>query len=573
MKTIAAALGRLRSLQLRFMLIVVLGALMFSALGGAMAYRFGHERALANSRATLDGLVQAVEKTVAVGAFAADPVLLREVVDGLARNEWVAAVEVLSAQGVMLARSGRPAAAVDDAGLWLERNLASPFDAAEQVGVLRIRGDQLHIDAAATQQALIQAALMAGQVVLVAGLLYAVAAHLVSRPIVRLARQLHAMSPGTDARLAATPLHQNDEIGLLIGGANALLDANAVALQRERSLRAEIEAMEAQYRQIFDSSSAGIFVLDAQGRLINGNPTVSRVVGLSLAQLRELQHPNFIERVFGRPEQVELMIEQAGRLGETVSGDLELVERDAARRWVHCLISVQTASAAAELPRRPTMVEGVIYDITERKSAETAARWTAEHDGLTGLVNRAGSQAVLDRMIADAMQAGAALSVLCIDLDGFKQVNDNHGHHAGDQVLMACAERMKAAVRRQSDLVARVGGDEFLVVLRELGPADPVLASTAAALVDALHQPVPLDRGGSTQVGASIGIACLRWHGNDRIGLVQAADRALYAVKFGGKNAYALAVPATVQAAVPPRVLQGAETVADPDGLVEPESA
>ena len=545
MNGIAVLLGRARSLQLRFMLTLVVGTALFSAVAGGLAYRLGHERALASSRSTLEGLARAVEKTVAIGAFAADRVLVQEVVDGLARNDLVAAVEVHSARGEPLAhseRGGSATVASADMEMSVDRPLVSPFDAAERVGVLRIRADHERIGAAATQEAYTLGALMAGQTALVALLLYGVAAWLVSRPIVRLARQLLELPPGTDERLATPALHQHDEIGILITAANALLDANAVALQRERGLRAEVEAMEAQYRQIFDSSSAGIFVLDTDGRLINGNPTVSRVVGLSLAQMRGLQHDNFVKRVFGQPEQVQVMMEQAARLGETVSGDLELVQHGTSRRWVHCLISVQGGTGRSDAGQCPATVEGVIYDITERKSAETAVRYRSEHDALTGLKNRASTDAAVDRLIADAIASGMPVSVLCVDLDGFKQVNDEFGHHAGDQVLVACAERMQAAVRRSSDLVGRLGGDEFLVALRDVGPSDPALCVTAAALLDALKLPFLLEDGTQVWIGASIGIACLPRHGSDRPSLTHAADAAMYEVKRGGKNCFAMAI-------------------------------
>ena len=197
-----AGLARRGRLQVRFMVTVVVGALLFAALAGVLAYRLGHERALASSRSTIDDLARAVENTLAVGAYAADPVLLAEVAEGLTQNALVAAAEVRSAQGKVLARSADKAGAPAISGMYIERPLFSPFDRLEQVGVLRIRGDDGHISAVANQQAVVLAAWMVGQVALVALLVYFAAARLVSRPIVRLARQLDAISPGTAERLA-----------------------------------------------------------------------------------------------------------------------------------------------------------------------------------------------------------------------------------------------------------------------------------------------------------------------------------------------------------------------------------
>ncbi|MEO6280600.1 sensor domain-containing diguanylate cyclase [Roseateles sp.] len=523
------------SLQLRFMLLVFASAAVLALVGATIAYQFGQARALATGRSSVEALATAVEKTLAIGAYAKDEVLLQEVAGGLARNDLVNVVEVVAADGRALVKVLRPGAAERPGLTLLTRPLVSPFDARETLGQLRIRLNDDKVQADADREAYTLAAVMAGQAALLAAVLYLLAARMVSRPIVHLASSLRRMTPGSGERLETPANHAADEIGVLIAGANTLLESNERALQTERSLRAEVEAMEAQYRQIFDSSSAGIFVLDEGGRLINGNPTVSRVVGLSMDELRTLSEHDFISRVFNRPEQVRQMIDQAAARGETVSADLELVQVGDERRWVHCLISVQRVDGQT--------VEGVIYDITQRKSDENAVRHRAEHDALTQLKNRGAGQATLERYVAETCSRGAMLSVACIDLDGFKQINDIHGHASGDEVLVACAERMRAAVRRSSDLVARLGGDEFLIVLRDVGPGDAVLMQVMRDLLDGLSQPIRLSNGESVSVGVSIGVACLPAHGTDPLGLVRAADEALYHVKRNGKQAFALALP------------------------------
>lgn len=544
-----AAARRWHGLQFRFLMTVVVGAALFSVLIGGFSYRVAHQRAYAASMATLDSLAIAVERTASVGAFAGDRVVLQEIVDGLARHQLVAGADVQSAQGETLAAHWKDAREADEhhadpRDLAIRRTLASPFPGGDPVGSLHLHADADRIADAATDEALRLSGLMVGQTALVALLLYSVGVRLVSRPIVGLAQRLQTMSAGTDDRLSVPPRHCHDEIGVLIGGANALLEANAQALRRERELRAEIEAMEAQYRQIFDSSSAGIFVLDGDGRLLNGNPTVSRVVGLSLAEMRGLPHGTFLRRVFAQPEQVQAMIDNARRHGETVSADLELLGSQPGSRWVHCLVSVQRGPAVPERRRQQGWIEGVIYDITERKSAEQAVRREADHDALTGLKGRRASLAMIDRLIDAANGAGGTLSLLNVDLDGFKLVNDTLGHHAGDQVLIAVAARLKSAMRRATDVVGRVGGDEFVVVLPSVGPCDLALVSVVEALLAAVGEPIVLEDGQQARIGLSIGIACLPQHGRNRQQLSAAADAAMYEVKRNGKNGWALAVAA-----------------------------
>jgi diguanylate cyclase (GGDEF)-like protein/PAS domain S-box-containing protein len=367
----------------------------------------------------------------------------------------------------------------------------------------------------------------------------------VSRPIVRLARALESMPPGSEGRLTVPPGHRDDEIGVLVRSANDLLFANAQALQRERELRLDIEAMEAQYRQIFDSTSAGIFVLDREGRLINGNPTVLKLVGRAMGDMRQLRGQDFLGRVFVRPDRVRALIDESARRGETMSSDLELLGADGEARWAHCLVSVQdggTHPAVEDETHGGGIIEGVLYDITERKRVERDVRQRAERDALTGTLNRAATEETIDRFLA---QGGpdASMSLLYLDLDGFKAINDLHGHASGDRVLQQVTARIGTELRRASDVVGRIGGDEFLIVLPHDGAGDTAAAHIAQAVLARTAQPIELDDGQRVQVGVSIGLASFPRHGASRRELMHAADEAMYAVKRHGKNAVASALP------------------------------
>ncbi|MCR5866542.1 diguanylate cyclase domain-containing protein [Aquincola sp. J276] len=529
------ALGRL---QARLLLTVAGGAVAFALLAAAAAYALGAQRSQADARRTLDDLATAVEKTVQIGTFSSDTVLLGEVAGGLVGHPLLLRAVIRDAAGRVLVDTGTAARPPAD---WsLLRPVLSPFDARERIGTLELLPDADEQRRSARAEARTLALPLVAQTLLVALLVYAVAARLVSAPIVHTAGALRRMQPGTAERLPTPPLHQHDEIGELIAGANALLQANQLTLQRERALRAEIEAMEAQYREIFDSTSAGIFVLTPSGRLLNSNPTALRVVGMPLREMRDLRETDFLREVFAWPERVEAMIREALRSGHTVSGDLELRRRDQGLQWVHCLISVQGHDAAeGGRPGAQRLIEAVMYDVTERIRTEHHVRYQAEHDMLTGLRNRVGFEARVERMLAAPQHP--ALCLLYIDLDGFKRVNDELGHAAGDGVLRACALRMKHAVRRGTDSVARLGGDEFAVVLQHAGGHEEVVARMAAHLLAALCEPIKLVDGRTAQVGASIGIATAPRHGATLQALAEAADAAMYEVKRTGKNSFATA--------------------------------
>ncbi len=528
----------LQTLRWRFTLVVVASALAFAAVVGTLAYRLAYGEAVAKSREALKGLADAVERTAAIGAFAQDRVLLNEVIAGLARHPLVGSVAVLGLDGRPLAQWQGDSPQRSDT-MVLERRLSSPFNAAEGVGTLRVIASDAVLRADARDEAVTRASLMMLQTGVLATLLYFAATQMVSKPIVQMARELERIRPGTAERLPTPRLHRRDEIGKLIRGANSLLEETEAAIRRERELRAAVEAMEAQYRQMFDASSAGIFVLDADGGLINANTTVLKIMGSALTEVRQLRGHDFVNRAFGRPERVRQMIDEARERGETASGDLELLSPDGKSRWVHCLISVQTGSEGASAQEE--FIEGVIYDVTERRIGELAVRQRAEHDPLTGLKNRAACEASFDRLLAEASAEGGKLAVLYIDLDGFKQVNDALGHDAGDQVLRQCARRLQAAARRITDPVARLGGDEFVIVMPGAGSDDAATAIVAAEVVRLLAEPYVLDDGRIARIGSSIGIASFPLHGDTRRALALAADQALYCVKRHGKNAFAVA--------------------------------
>lgn len=160
----------------------------------------------------------------------------------------------------------------------------------------------------------------------------------------------------------------------------------------------------------------------------------------------------------------------------------------------------------------------------------------ATHDNLTGLPVLRTVVDRCDMAIHQAQRTGQKLALLFIDLDGFKQVNDNFGHEAGDHVLKEVAARLKANVR-SADTAARIGGDEFVVLLTALESA-ALAGDVAAKLIRAVGLPIDC-QGQTLQVGASVGISIFPDHAADTHSLRKAADQAMYTVKKSGKNQFA----------------------------------
>lgn len=525
---------KISRLQTRFVLITALGALLFSLLAGAIAYERAFRRNLQHSQQTIEGLCLTVKTTAAIAAYVGNVDVANDVINGLLNNEIVQSARIDAGGKPMVERGKADTRAIASKSA-VRCPLFSPFDANEQVGDLTIRVNQSIVTGNARAEASTQVTILVVQTVLTALLSMALVNWLIAGPIRKLAEKFRELTPGSAQRLPLFGRHRDDEIGVLINSSNQLLDATESAFREERKLRAEVQAIEQQYRRIFDTTSAGILVLDADGRLINANPTLMRMLGRNVDDYDDFEGFDFFGRTLADPSRAALLIEQAAAQGQTIADDLELLQPDGGTRWVHCLISVHRAA------RQTTLIEGVLYDITERKRKESEVQHQAEHDVLTGLKNRRSSEQFLDSALRQAQLTGSGVAVMLIDLDSFKPVNDTLGHAAGDIVLMEVASKLKRIIRTSSDLAGRLGGDEFIVVIREQAIDRAGFTRVAEDLLQIISLPLELAGGVTVTIGASIGIACYPEHGETAAALLQAADRAMYVVKAAGKNGFGFA--------------------------------
>jgi diguanylate cyclase (GGDEF)-like protein/PAS domain S-box-containing protein len=189
------------------------------------------------------------------------------------------------------------------------------------------------------------------------------------------------------------------------------------------------------------------------------------------------------------------------------------------------------------IKRAPTPDGGWVAtheDVTAQKRAEAEIAHMARHDALTGLANRAEFNARLAEASHRIQRHGSAVTVLMIDLDKFKAVNDTLGHPAGDQLLVEVGQRLQSALR-ETDVLARLGGDEFAIIQEGGGHQCDGAIALAQRIIEVIAQPFDLN-GHPAHIGSSIGIAMAPEHGIDPEQLLTAADLALYDVKAGGRN-------------------------------------
>ncbi len=238
--------------------------------------------------------------------------------------------------------------------------------------------------------------------------------------------------------------------------------------------------------------------------------------------------------VIGKPMDIMLYPEDVEKTHETVEHMLqgELKPRFE-NRWVHKSGRVVHVLWSARWSEEHQLRIAVAHDITERKQMEARLERMARHDPLTDLPNRS---LFLDRLqtgLTRARRENTLLSLLFIDIDGFKEVNDRYSHTMGDKLLRMIASRLTSSVR-ESDSVARQGGDEFLVLLNSINVAEDSY-KVAEKIRSEIEAPYFLD-GFEFHVTASIGIAHYPEHANEVLALIQHADHAMYQSKHAGGN-------------------------------------
>ncbi len=312
-----------------------------------------------------------------------------------------------------------------------------------------------------------------------------------------------------------------DAAGRVIGATAAFLDVT----ERRTRERALAEA-HSHFRAVFAGATIGMAVTDLRGGIVSVNRALSGIIGRGSEGLvgvpfHDLAHPaetrrlklELDELLAGRTNAARLELRLGHARGDDVWTQLDAaVLRDADGVPVLGLVQVQ--------------------DVSERRRHQEHLEHLADHDTLTGLLNRRGLARELERQADRTRRYGAEGALLLIDLDNFKHVNDTLGHKAGDEVICEIAERIVQRVRR-SDVVARLGGDEFAVLMPRGGVEDAQLV--ASSLLHALRTNEPMAAAGGLRITASIGIAAFDGEVDAEEVLVQ-ADLAMYDAKDSGRD-------------------------------------
>jgi diguanylate cyclase (GGDEF)-like protein/PAS domain S-box-containing protein len=277
----------------------------------------------------------------------------------------------------------------------------------------------------------------------------------------------------------------------------------------------------------FEHAPVGLAIVAPDERLLRVNDALCALLGLDRGALGELTLSDLtVPADLGADrEQAEELL--AGRL-ERYAVEKRLLTSDGEALWTSLSVSV-----VREPDGSPRQFVVAIEDASDRKQVEARLRHLADHDELTGLLNRRRFERDLSHQVALSRRYGERAAAVLLDLDHLKQVNDTQGHQAGDALLMHVGRVLRGRLRA-SDLLARLGGDEFAALLPRVEPEEAL--KVAQALVDAIAStPLRID-GRPFLTTASAGVAGIDADRESASAVLAAADRALYAAKRTGRG-------------------------------------
>jgi diguanylate cyclase (GGDEF)-like protein/PAS domain S-box-containing protein len=325
----------------------------------------------------------------------------------------------------------------------------------------------------------------------------------------------------------AAPIRDRD--GRLIAAIQTLQDVTLRASTEEelRRMVAAIGESEERFRRLVELSLDGIAIL-ADHKIVFVNRAGCDMLGAGEEELLGRQMRDFIQR-----DSQELFDEQLNYAEQTDAGSAPWLEERLVRQD-RTTVEVELGACRFVYSGKEAL-QVIFRDITERRLAKAKLESLAHYDSLTSLPNRVLFFDRLHHVVTEARRYQHPLALMFLDLDRFKQINDTHGHAAGDAVLIEAGKRLKECVRA-CDMVARMGGDEFTIILSKMAE-EPDASLVAERIIDAFSRPFNVE-GVSASIGVSIGICVYPSHDADLDGIVRHADLAMYRAKQQGRNRY-----------------------------------
>ncbi len=348
--------------------------------------------------------------------------------------------------------------------------------------------------------------------------------HAQTVPVVVVSGEIGAEATADVLRAGATDYVSTERLDAIGPVLERCVQDTIAPMRSEASLR----LAEERFRGAFDQAPIGMSLVGVDGRFLKVNRAMCELLGLSEDRLLEL---NFAD--ITHPDDLATELEYTHRLlaGEIAIFQVEKRYIDASGETIWVNLSV---SLVRDTEGRPLHFVAHVQDTSERRHLEEKLRHLADHDPLTGLLNRRGLEAELSLQITRLGNKGGCGALIVVDLDHFKSVNDTLGHGAGDELIVAVAGLLKDRLRT-TDAVARLGGDEFAIVLPETDTAAAALVAESI-VADVRRQTLCLAGQPHQRVTASVGVTMLQPGIASVEDALVAADLAMYDAKEAGRN-------------------------------------
>lgn len=302
---------------------------------------------------------------------------------------------------------------------------------------------------------------------------------------------------------------------------------------KETAEQSARRAADRRFQIIFDNAAVAIGISDTEGKLIDANQRMADMIGAPLEALighsvHHFAHPDDVDEI-GTLIFEKLVPAREG----TVKLERRALRDDGSIGWAAFSVTyVKGTGGEADY------LLGVGEDVTDRHRLQQELHWQARHDQLTALPNRRHLLERIQAIVAAAAHDDDHLGLCFADLDRFKEINDHYGHAVGDRVLVATATRLRDSLRGTDCMIARIGGDEF-VVLVSPPTDDHRVTAVADTLLSALAEPITVGER-RLHVSASIGAVVARVADAPAEALLDAADRGLYHAKTSGEHRWIL---------------------------------
>lgn len=511
---------------------LVVEAVMLTLLVGN-SLRLLHQTLTDEARRHAEQLVPILQSALTAPLLQSDRATVQAILDESDRVEGLIYLAVTDQQGIVISAAGWPASKplpkpetaislLDKEDGSARHDLVSPLVfAGQKLGALHI-GLDLSPIVVARKAMLTQGVVLALIELTLTALLLALIGAWLTRQLLSLEKAAATLEQGEFSPLPAPP---DDDIGNLVRAFNTLGASVGARIAAEQRLRL--------MASVFENAQEGVMITDPDGRIVEVNEAFSHITGYSRDDALG-QTPSLLRSGKHAQEFYAQMWEAIQRYG---SWQGEIFNR---RKDGEIFPELLTVSAVRDERGVLRHYTSVFSDISTFKTQQERLERLAHFDPLTGLPNRALLADRLDMALAQAKRSSRRVGVALLDLDGFKPINDHHGHAAGDSILEEVGRRLLAAVR-ETDTVARLGGDEFVIVLGnldEIGQARITLERVLATL----GRPYAID-GEVAALSASIGLAMYPDDDANADTLLRHADHAMYSAKQSGRNRWHLFDP------------------------------